>query len=130
MPERLELAAVLRADAVIDITELTAERTASKGSGPTDGQGADVVVEVVGHPAAIDEGLKMLAQFGRYVEIGNINMARPSSSTRPGSCSRTRPSSVFSLYEFEGGAAPGTDIPRKRNQDRLPFDDWPPRSNP
>ena len=39
-------------------------------------EGADVVVEVVGYPAAIDEGLKMLAQFGRYVEIGNINMGK------------------------------------------------------
>ena len=42
----------------------------------TDGQGADVVVEVVGHPAAIDEGLKLLGQFGRYVEIGNISIGK------------------------------------------------------
>ena len=42
----------------------------------TDGQGADVVVEVVGHPSAIEEGLQMLGQFGRYVEIGNINIGK------------------------------------------------------
>jgi len=35
-----------------------------------------VVVEVVGHPSAIDEGLKLAAQFGRYVEIGNINLGK------------------------------------------------------
>jgi Zn-dependent alcohol dehydrogenase len=35
-----------------------------------------VVVEVVGHPSAIEEGLQMLGQFGRYVEIGNINVGQ------------------------------------------------------
>ena len=77
VPERLQLATAFGADAVIDITELTAERDRVKRvRSLTDGQGADVVVEVVGYPAAIDEGLKMLAQFGRYVEIGNINMGK------------------------------------------------------
>lgn len=77
IPERLQLAKEFGADAVIDITEVTAEKDRIKAVRQlTDGQGADVVVEVVGHPSAIDEGLKMLAQFGRYVEIGNINIGR------------------------------------------------------
>lgn len=77
VPERLELAKEFGADAVIDITEVTTEKDRAKIVRKlTDGQGADVVVEVVGHPSAIDEGLKMLGQFGRYVEIGNINIGK------------------------------------------------------
>jgi threonine dehydrogenase-like Zn-dependent dehydrogenase len=72
--ERLELATAFGADAVIDINEaVTVKDRVKIVRTLTDGYGADVVVEVVGHPSAIDEGLKMLGQFGRYVEIGNIN---------------------------------------------------------
>src|SRR5690625_3609103 len=74
VPERLELATAFGADTVIDITKTTDKERAKLVRHLTDGQGADVVVEVVGHPAAIDEGLKLLGQFGRYVEIGNINI--------------------------------------------------------
>ncbi|MGV0778233.1 zinc-binding dehydrogenase [Mycolicibacterium elephantis] len=77
VPERLELATAFGADAVIDInTAATVKDRAKIVRDLTDGHGADVVVEVVGHPSAIDEGLKMLGQFGRYVEIGNINIGK------------------------------------------------------
>ncbi|KUH81054.1 MULTISPECIES: zinc-binding dehydrogenase [unclassified Mycobacterium] len=77
VPERLELATAFGADAVIDINEAATAKDRTKVVRElTDGQGADVVVEVVGHPSAIDEGLKMLGQFGRYVEIGNINIGK------------------------------------------------------
>lgn len=77
VPERLELATAFGADAVIDInTTATVKDRAKIIRDLTDGHGADVVVEVVGHPSAIDEGLKMLGQFGRYVEIGNINIGK------------------------------------------------------
>jgi threonine dehydrogenase-like Zn-dependent dehydrogenase len=77
VPERLELARAFGADAVIDINEVaTAKDRAKAVRKLTDGQGADVVVEVVGHPSAIEEGLQMLGQFGRYVEIGNINVGK------------------------------------------------------
>ncbi|MFC4946338.1 zinc-binding dehydrogenase [Pseudonocardia sp. GCM10023141] len=75
--ERLELATAFGADHVIDLTEVTEVRDRAKHVRTwTSGRGADVVVEVVGIPAAIDEGLKMLAMYGRYVEIGNINRGR------------------------------------------------------
>lgn len=77
VPERLELATAFGADAVIDInTAATVKDRAKIVRDLTDGHGADIVVEVVGHPSAIDEGLKMLGQFGRYVEIGNINIGK------------------------------------------------------
>jgi threonine dehydrogenase-like Zn-dependent dehydrogenase len=72
--ERLALARDFGADAVIDINEVsTVKDRVRRVRALTDGHGADVAVEVVGHPSAIDEGLKTLGQFGRYVEIGNIN---------------------------------------------------------
>jgi threonine dehydrogenase-like Zn-dependent dehydrogenase len=76
VPERLELARAFGADEVIDITTTSDKDRVKTVRRLTDGQGADVVVEVVGHPSAIDEGLKLLAQFGRYVEIGNINIGK------------------------------------------------------
>ncbi|KUI04030.1 zinc-binding dehydrogenase [Mycobacterium sp. IS-3022] len=75
--ERLELATALGADAVIDMNEAATVKDRVKTVRRlTDGHGADVVVEVVGQPSAIDEGLKMLGQFGRYLEIGNINVGK------------------------------------------------------
>ncbi|OBK01215.1 zinc-binding alcohol dehydrogenase [Mycolicibacterium fortuitum] len=77
VPERLELATAFGADSVIDLNEVSTPKERAKAvRALTEGQGADVVVEVVGHPSAIDEGLQMLAQFGRYVEIGNINIGK------------------------------------------------------
>jgi len=77
VPERLELARAFGADEVIDIADLADPRDRAKRVRQlTGGRGADVVVEVVGQPSAIDEGLRMLGQFGRYVEIGNINFGR------------------------------------------------------
>lgn len=77
VPERLELAKAFGADAVLDLNEVATPKDRVKAVRKlTDGQGADVAVEVVGHPSAIDEGLQMLAQFGRYVEIGNINIGQ------------------------------------------------------
>lgn len=76
VPERLELAREFGADEVIDITDTTEKDRVKTVRRLTDGQGADVVVEVVGHPSAIDEGLKLATQFGRYVEIGNINLGK------------------------------------------------------
>lgn len=77
VPERLELATAFGADAVIDINEAPTPKERIKAvRGLTDGRGADVAVEVVGHPSAIEEGLQMLGLFGRYVEIGNINIGK------------------------------------------------------
>ncbi|MFN8225600.1 MAG: zinc-binding dehydrogenase [Mycobacterium sp.] len=121
MPERLELAAAFGADAVIDITELTAEKDRVKRvRSLTDGQGADVVVEVVGHPAAIDEGLKMLAQFGRYVEIGNINMGKTFEFDPSRFVFSNKTIVGVSLYEPAVLHRALTFL--ERNQDRLPFD--------
>ena len=73
-PERLELARAFGADETVDLTELRdpAQRVARVRE-LTDGWGADVVAELVGHPRVVPEGCEMLGRTGRYLEIGNIS---------------------------------------------------------
>src|SRR4051812_13020701 len=71
--ERLDLAAAVGADGLIDLREVTtAEQRAQRVRDLTDGWGADVVVEVAGVIPAMNEALAMLGNGGRLVEIGNI----------------------------------------------------------
>ena len=71
--ERLRLARAFGADEVVDVREGTAEERVRRVIELTGGWGADVVVELVGHPRVVNEGLRMLGRTGRYLEIGNIN---------------------------------------------------------
>ncbi len=74
VPERLELARAFGAHEVIDINDLTDPRErVSRVQDLTGGLGADVVVEVVGIPEVVNEGIRMLTRGGRYLELGNIN---------------------------------------------------------
>jgi len=72
--ERLELALQCGADVAIDMREYTTpEARAQRVRELTEGWGADLAVEVVGHPRAFPEGVAMLGRTGRYLTIGNIN---------------------------------------------------------
>ena len=71
IPERLALAKQMGADEVINLNEITDSRArVSAVRDMTGGEGADVVAELVGSAAVIDEGLRMLNWGGRYLEIG------------------------------------------------------------
>ncbi len=71
--ERLALARALGADATLDVTEITEPRArTARVLELTDGWGADVVVEVVGFPQVIPEGIRMLARGGRYLLMGSV----------------------------------------------------------
>ncbi len=70
---RLELARQCGADYTIDINEYkTPEARVERVKQLTEGRGADIVVEVVGYPQVVPEGLAMLRRGGTFVEIGNI----------------------------------------------------------
>lgn len=74
LAERLDLARRFGADATVDLTELPDERARAKAVRRlVGGRGADVVVELVGRPEVIPEGVKLAGPMGRYVLIGNIN---------------------------------------------------------
>ncbi len=77
IPARLKLAKRFGADETVDISELQnpMERIA-KVKQLTGNRGADIVVEVVGVPAVVTEGLQMLRDGGTYLEIGNISFGR------------------------------------------------------
>ena len=47
-----------------------------KVMGLTGGRGADIVVEFVGIPAAMPEGMNMVRAGGTYLEIGNISLVQ------------------------------------------------------
>ncbi len=74
VPSRLDLAKRFGADEVIDISQMTepADRI-NKVKQLTGNRGADIVVEVVGLPAVVPEGLQMLREGGTYLEMGNIS---------------------------------------------------------
>jgi D-arabinose 1-dehydrogenase-like Zn-dependent alcohol dehydrogenase len=72
--ERLKLAKDFGADEVINLNELkTPIERVMRVKELTGGWGADVVVELVGFPQVIPEGIDMLGNGGRYLEIGNIS---------------------------------------------------------
>jgi D-arabinose 1-dehydrogenase-like Zn-dependent alcohol dehydrogenase len=73
--ERLELARQFGADSFVDLREFTTpEARVKRVRELTDNWGGDVVLELVGHPGVVDEGLRMTAPEGTYLEIGNINV--------------------------------------------------------
>jgi L-iditol 2-dehydrogenase len=72
--ERLDMAESFGADQIIDMRELPEPgQRAARVRELTDGWGADVVMDVAGFPPVVAEGLTMMAQGARYVEIGNIS---------------------------------------------------------
>ena len=71
---RLDLAMQCGATDTIDITEYdTPEARIQRVFELTDGIGADKVIEVVGFPAVVEEGVKMCRMRGTYLEVGHIS---------------------------------------------------------
>lgn len=69
--DRLDLARQMGADHTINISQTTDMRDrVNRVKELTGGFGADVVAELVGSPAVINEGLLMLGWGGKYLEIG------------------------------------------------------------
>lgn len=77
LKERLELARRFGADHVINVDEVhTLEARREHVMELTDGEGADIVMELVGITDLIPEGLAYLAPAGRLVEIGHVMAGR------------------------------------------------------
>jgi threonine dehydrogenase-like Zn-dependent dehydrogenase len=71
---RLELATEFGADVTIDFHEFKTPATrVARVRELTEGEGADAVMELVGSPVVLPEGIEMLCNGGVYLEIGNIN---------------------------------------------------------
>jgi threonine 3-dehydrogenase len=66
-PYRLDLARKIGADVVIDASK---EDVAARTRDVTEGRGADVVLEMSGHPSAIRQGLSAIRNAGRMSLLG------------------------------------------------------------
>ena len=70
---RLDLIKKCGADETIDIREYeSAESRIEQVKALTNGRGADIVMELVGYPQVVPEGIEMVRKGGAFVEIGNI----------------------------------------------------------
>jgi len=70
--ERLDLAKKMGADVTIDIGKFdTPEARIREIRRLTEGRGAEMVVECVGIPAAVSEGLEMVSMGGTFLTVGN-----------------------------------------------------------
>ena len=73
--ERLELASEFGADEFVDLRQYkTPAARIERVKELTERWGGEIVMELVGNPGVVDEGLRMTAPEGTYVEIGNINV--------------------------------------------------------
>jgi L-iditol 2-dehydrogenase len=72
---RLELARAMGADHVHDLERTTPEQRLQEVRALTYGEGADVVVEAAGSARAIEEGLMLARDGGRYVVAGHYTDA-------------------------------------------------------
>jgi threonine dehydrogenase-like Zn-dependent dehydrogenase len=77
--DRLALAREMGADVVFDLSSTTAGQRLEEIRQRTHGEGADVVIEAAGSPRAIEEGLSLARDGGRYVVAGHYTDAGPSS---------------------------------------------------
>jgi len=70
-PDRLQMAARMGADHLFDLTTSTREARLDSIRALTHGEGVDVVIEAAGAALAIEEGLDLARDGGRYVIAGH-----------------------------------------------------------
>ncbi|MBT3331751.1 MAG: zinc-binding dehydrogenase [Rhodospirillaceae bacterium] len=73
LPDRLALAREFGADHVLNVDDFDSPEQRIEAVKDLTGGGGHVVAELVGHPAALTEGLQMARNEGRYLVIGNIS---------------------------------------------------------
>jgi threonine dehydrogenase-like Zn-dependent dehydrogenase len=77
--ERLELARDMGADEIFDVEATSPEQRLEAVRARTHGEGVDVVIEAAGSARAIEEGLVLARDGGRYVVAGHYTDVGPSS---------------------------------------------------
>jgi threonine dehydrogenase-like Zn-dependent dehydrogenase len=74
-PHRLDLARQFGVEDCIDIATSTPQQRAAQVLDATAGYGADVVLECVGIPKAVSEGLELCRDGGKYLVLGHYGNA-------------------------------------------------------
>lgn len=119
--ERLDLAARFGADRTISLAELPDRGArAALVRELTGDWGADIVVDVAGHPSAFTEGIEMLSRTGRYLEIGNLHPG----TTVPVDVSELvfRNASVHANFYYEASHLAQALAFLSRTRDEYPWD--------
>ncbi|MFT4584170.1 MAG: threonine dehydrogenase-like Zn-dependent dehydrogenase [Gammaproteobacteria bacterium] len=120
--DRLALATQMGADHVIDFRDVTDSRQRVQAvKDLTGGLGADVVVELVGSVEVINEGLRMLAWGGRYLEIG-VFFTGTSFDCDPGRLVSLN-QRIEAVGSYDAASLQRAIEFLGRNADRLPLDD-------
>jgi Zn-dependent alcohol dehydrogenase len=77
LDHRLNLAEEFGADHTINVEEFNTPNTRrDRVLELTEGRGANIVMELVGRPELLAEGIELLTNGGTFVEIGNISAER------------------------------------------------------
>ncbi|MBI3968269.1 MAG: zinc-binding dehydrogenase [Chloroflexi bacterium] len=121
LENRLELARAFGADEVINLTKhpTVAERVGIVKE-LTDGYGADVAMDVVGIPSVIQEGIQLIRDGGRYLEIGCI-CPGPTFELEPGYLVR-HSKRIVAILQYDPSALADAIEFVRRNLTRLPFE--------
>ena len=119
LENRLQLAEDFGADETVNIEEYnTPETRVQRVFELTRGRGADIVMELVGRPDLIVEGIDMLSNGGTFVEIGDI-IPGPTAAIDPSKLLRGknivgslmyRPSTLAAILDY-----------MVKNRDKIPF---------
>ncbi len=76
--DRLEMAKRMGADLTLDVSMSTLEERHDVVRQATGGRGVDIAIEASGSPRAVEEGLTLVRDGGRYVIAGHYTDAGPS----------------------------------------------------
>ncbi len=119
---RIDRAREFGADHVIDFREYgTVDERAERVRELTDGVGADVGVEVAGVPDAFSEGIHLLRDGGRYLEIGNVSPGKLTEFD-PGSLTR-KALTIESAVRYQPWYLKRALRFLERNVDKYPYED-------
>lgn len=121
LPQRLALAREFGADHTISLSEYpTPADRIERVKALTEGRGAEVVVEVVGLPQVILEGLRMVQPGGTYVEVGTIS-AKFTVEVSPSVLLRGN-MRVIGVNQYDPWVLPRALEFLRRHKGRYPFD--------
>lgn len=77
-PDRLDLARRMGAAETLDVSQTSPEERLERVRALTSGHGVDVAIEAAGSARAVEEGLNLVRDGGRYVIAGHYTNAGPS----------------------------------------------------
>jgi threonine dehydrogenase-like Zn-dependent dehydrogenase len=128
LPKRLELARALGATQTLNIDEVsTPEARLDAVRQHTQGRGADIVMELVGNPRLMEEGINLLANGGTFVQIGAVP-AGQTATISPGALLKGK--RIMGSLMYRPRVIPLLLDILERTQGRVPFDRLVSRSYP